>query len=91
MFDTAKGVNLEELKFRFSEHPEHLNFDISPKILLQEEKDDAQFYNYFKFSKLVAHSYVDNLDSGHEKDFQTWQYSLTQNKKAGINRGVQYI
>ena len=77
MFDSSKGTNLEDLKMRFSEYPEHLNFDMFASNLLPGEKEDTQFYNYFKFSKLVAHSYVDNLDSGHEKDFHTWQYSLT--------------
>lgn len=81
-FANAQVVSLEDLKFRFAETPEHLNFDISPKSLSELERTDYEFYNYFKFSKLVAHSFVDTLDSGHEHDYQTWQYSLTQNKKA---------
>jgi hypothetical protein len=88
-FLNAEGVDLEDLKMRFSEYPEHLNFDLAPKAIPQGE--GAELNNYFKFCKLVAHSYVDELDRGHERDFQTWQYSLTSNKKPNANRAIQYM
>ena len=90
-FLNAEGVDLEDLKMRFSEYPEHLNFDLAPKSLSPGEQEERQLYNYFKFCKLVAHSYVDELDRGHERDFQTWQYSLTSNKKPNPNAAVQYM
>ena len=54
------------MRARFKDHPEHLKFDLSTS---QPDTKDGKIYNYFKFCKLVAHSYVDNLDVGHEKDF----------------------
>ena len=81
----------EDLRFRFADYPEHLTFDLSTKQISAQELQSETVYNYFKFCKLVAHSYVDNLDAGHERDFQTWQYSLTQNKKETTLRPVQYI
>jgi len=80
-FGNSQGVDLDDLKFRFSDYPEHLKFDLSTHHANRDELDTTDHFNYFKFCKLVAHSYVDELDVGHEKDYQTWQYSLTQNRK----------
>lgn len=76
-FSNSQGVDLDDLKYRFVDYPEHLKFDLSTNSAASVDLDDPKTYNYFKFCKLVAHSYVDELDAGHEKDFQTWQYSLT--------------
>jgi len=40
-----------------------------------------QVFNYYKFVKLVPHIFIDKMESGHERDYQTWSYSLTSNKK----------
>lgn len=48
-FLNAEGVDLDELRFRFAEYPEHLNFDISPKSILPQDASDNKIYNYFKF------------------------------------------
>lgn len=61
-FANAEGVDLNDLKFRFSDYPEHLNFDIAPKGLTPEDLESKERFNYYKFCKLVAHSYVDELD-----------------------------
>lgn len=90
-FLNAQGVDLNDLNWRFREYPEHLLFDTAPKSINPADMREERPYNYFKFCKLVAHSYIDELDVGHEKDFSTWQYSLTQNKKVAPQRGVQYI
>ena len=34
---------------------------------------------------------MDELDEGYEKDYQTWQYSLTQNRKPTDNHGAQFM
>ncbi len=64
--------DLQDLKARFADYPEHLKFDLSTHSINRSELDTSQHYLYFKFCKLVAHSYVDELDQGHEKDFQMW-------------------
>lgn len=48
-FLNAEGVDLADLKYRFSEYPEHLNFDISPKSIPPADAQDSKIYNYFKF------------------------------------------
>jgi hypothetical protein len=48
-FLNAEGVDLADLKARFSEHPEHLNFDLSPKEISAADLADKNIYNYFKF------------------------------------------
>jgi len=48
-FLNAEGVDLADLKARFSEYPEHLNFDIAPKEISPAEARDDKIYNYFKF------------------------------------------
>lgn len=68
-FGNSQGIDLNDLKTRFSDYPEHLNFDLSTHQAARADLDTTQAYNYFKFCKLVAHSYVDELDAGHEKDF----------------------
>jgi len=47
----------------------------------REQNPPTQIYNYFKFLKLVPHVFVDATESGKERDYRTWSYSLTQNKK----------
>ena len=68
-FGNSKDVDLNDLKARFADYPEHLKFDLSSHQINRSELDTDKVYNYFKFCKLVAHSYVDELDAGHEKDF----------------------
>ena len=41
--------------------------------------------NYFKFCKLVPHIFIDSTEGGHERDYETWSYSLTQNSKETDN------
>jgi hypothetical protein len=54
-------------------------------------RPNQESYNYFKFLKLVPHVFVDATETGHERDYQTWSYSLTQNKKENPEIRSQHI
>jgi hypothetical protein len=54
-------------------------------------KPQEKIYNYYKFLKLVPHVFVDATKSGHERDYSTWSYSLTQNKKENEEIRAQRI
>lgn len=90
-FNTQEGADLDELRLRFSDYPEHLQFDLSTHKANREELETPDHYNYFKFCKLVAHTYIDELQVGSERDYHTWQYSLTQNRKKNDYISHQYV
>ena len=97
-FEPADGSqDLEEIKRRFKEHPDHLKFDLTEEAQYQAMKvaqtmaPSEKVYNYFKFCKLVPHIFLDSTEGGHEKDYETWSYSLTQNSKEASSNLVLNI
>ena len=85
-FEQEEAANLQEIKKRFADQPEHLRFDLSSEpdyqqtreyVLSQVREKDQKTYDYYKFVKLVSHTFVDSIEVGHERDYQTWSYSLT--------------
>lgn len=62
------------------DYPEHLNFQVEDQVKVFDP--EYKKWNYFKFCKLVAHSFVDNIEN---KSYQAWQYSLTSNSKENPN------
>ena len=82
---------------RFKDHPDHLKFDLTEEDFYRESvlsvvnQPSPVLYNYFKFVKLVPHFFIDRTQSGHERDFETWSYSLTQNKKENPSVYSQHI
>ena len=45
------------------------------------ENPEEGLYMYYKYVSVVPHIFVDKSEPGHEVDFKTNSYSITQNKK----------
>ena len=45
---------------------------------------DGLKYNNYKFAVVVPHVFVDNMKQGQERDFTSYSYSFTQNKKKAV-------
>lgn len=53
--------------------------------------DTKKTFDHFKFVKLVSHTFLDSMERGVERDYQTWSYSMTSNKKETGNFATQNV